>query len=123
MTINQKRKGNRVEYKIVKLFEKEGYRARRQPMSGAILGLPHDVVVPETAVRIMTGAPIPEGADTVAVVVALQSRSIAAYDSVVSGFEEQLRDLFAGTTNFNLQRIYLKDREGTPRVWRCSYRS
>ncbi|SVC24078.1 uncharacterized protein METZ01_LOCUS276932, partial [marine metagenome] len=27
--------------------------------------LPHDVVVPETAVRIMTGAPIPEGADTV----------------------------------------------------------
>ena len=45
MAINQKRKGNRVEYKIVKLFEKEGYRARRQPISGAILGLPHDVVV------------------------------------------------------------------------------
>ena len=40
-----KKKGNRVEYKIVKLFEKEGYKARRQPMSGAILGLPHDVVV------------------------------------------------------------------------------
>ena len=52
-----------------------------------------------------------EEADTVAVVVALQSRSIAAYDSVVSGFEEELRDLFAGTTNFNLQRIYLKDRD------------
>lgn len=45
MTINPKRKGNRVEYKIVKLFEKEGYRARRQPMSGAILGLPYDVIV------------------------------------------------------------------------------
>ena len=45
MSINQKRKGNRVEYKIVKRFEKEGYRARRQPMSGAILGLPHDVIV------------------------------------------------------------------------------
>ncbi len=43
--VNVKKKGNRVEYKIVKLFEKEGYKARRQPMSGAILGLPHDVVV------------------------------------------------------------------------------
>jgi molybdopterin molybdotransferase len=45
--------------------------AVRGPATLSVIGqvaagqLPHDVVVPETAVRIMTGAPIPEGADTV----------------------------------------------------------
>ena len=43
----------------------------RGPVTLSVIGqvaageLPHDVVVPDTAVRIMTGAPIPEGADTV----------------------------------------------------------
>ena len=45
MGLKAKRKGTRVEYKIVKLLEKEGLYSRRQPMSGALIGLPHDVVV------------------------------------------------------------------------------
>ena len=45
MGLKAKRKGTRVEYKIVKLLEKEGIYSRRQPMSGALFGLPHDVVV------------------------------------------------------------------------------
>ncbi len=42
---SQKRKGTRVENEIVKLFEKEGFKARRQPLSGAIQDFPHDVRV------------------------------------------------------------------------------
>lgn len=38
-----KQKGTRVEHKVRKLFEELGIKARRQPMSGAIPGLPHDV--------------------------------------------------------------------------------
>ena len=45
MGLKAKRKGTRVEYKIVKLLEKEGLYSRRQPMSGSLIGLPHDVVV------------------------------------------------------------------------------
>ena len=45
MGLKAKRKGTRVEYKIVKLLEKEGVYSRRQPMSGSLFGLPHDVVV------------------------------------------------------------------------------
>ena len=45
MALKAKQKGTRVEYKIVKLLEKEGIYSRRQPMSGALFGLPHDVVV------------------------------------------------------------------------------
>ena len=42
---SQKRKGTRVENEIVKLFIKEGFKARRQPLSGAIQDFPHDVRV------------------------------------------------------------------------------
>ena len=38
-----KRKGTRVENKIKKLFLELGINTRRQPMSGAIVGFPHDV--------------------------------------------------------------------------------
>ena len=41
---SQKQKGYRVERKIVKMLEAEGIKARRQPKSGAILWMPHDVV-------------------------------------------------------------------------------
>jgi len=40
-----KRKGTRVENEIVKLFQAEGFKARRQPLSGAIQDFPHDVQV------------------------------------------------------------------------------
>jgi len=40
-----KRKGTRVENEIVKLFQAEGFNARRQPLSGAIAAFPHDVQV------------------------------------------------------------------------------
>jgi hypothetical protein len=40
-----KRKGTRVENEIVKLFQAEGFNARRQPLSGAIQAFPHDVQV------------------------------------------------------------------------------
>jgi len=42
---SQKQKGYRVERKLVHMFEHEGIQARRQPMSGAIVGFPHDLVV------------------------------------------------------------------------------
>jgi len=42
---SQKRKGYRVERKLVQMFISEGITARRQPMSGAIVGFPHDLVV------------------------------------------------------------------------------
>jgi hypothetical protein len=38
-------KGTRVEREIVKLFEAQGFSARRQPMSGALMDFPHDVYV------------------------------------------------------------------------------
>tara|TARA_X000001382_G_scaffold108763_1_gene84714 strand:- start:442 stop:924 length:483 start_codon:yes stop_codon:yes gene_type:complete len=38
-------KGTRIENEIVALYKKEGYDAYRQPMSGAIVGFPHDVIV------------------------------------------------------------------------------
>jgi len=40
-----KRKGTRVENEIVKLFQAEGFKARRQPLSGAIQDFPHDVQI------------------------------------------------------------------------------
>jgi Holliday junction resolvase len=43
MANSRKQKGTRVEHKVRKLFEELGIKARRQPMSGAIPGLPHDV--------------------------------------------------------------------------------
>ena len=42
---SQKQKGYRVERKLVHMFEREGISARRHPMSGAIVGFPHDRVV------------------------------------------------------------------------------
>ena len=45
MSSKSKIKGTRVEREIVKLFESEGFEARRQPMSGAIADFPHDVYV------------------------------------------------------------------------------
>lgn len=45
MSSKAKIKGTRVENEIVKLFQKEGYQARRQPMSGAISAFPHDVSI------------------------------------------------------------------------------
>ena len=45
MSSKAKIKGTRVENEIVKLYQKEGYRARRQPMSGAISAFPHDVFI------------------------------------------------------------------------------
>ena len=41
----QKSKGYRVERKLVNMFLGEGIDARRQPMSGALVGFPHDLVV------------------------------------------------------------------------------
>ena len=45
MSSKAKRKGTRVENEIVKLFQAEGFNARRQPLSGAIQAFPHDVQV------------------------------------------------------------------------------
>ena len=45
MSNTSKRKGTRVENKIVKLFENIGIKARRQPMSGSLQDFPHDVKV------------------------------------------------------------------------------
>ena len=45
MSSKAKRKGTRVENEIVKLFQVEGFNARRQPLSGAIQDFPHDVQV------------------------------------------------------------------------------
>ena len=45
MSSKAKIKGTRVENDIVKLYQKEGYKARRQPMSGAISAFPHDVFI------------------------------------------------------------------------------
>ena len=45
MSSKAKRKGTRVENEIVKLFQAEGFNARRQPLSGAIQDFPHDVQV------------------------------------------------------------------------------
>ena len=45
MSSKAKIKGTRVENEIVKLYKKEGYKARRQPMSGAISAFPHDVFI------------------------------------------------------------------------------
>jgi|TARA_A100000172_G_scaffold65606_2_gene45132 Holliday junction resolvase len=45
MSNTSKRKGTRVENKIVKLFENLGIKARRQPMSGSLQDFPHDVKV------------------------------------------------------------------------------
>ena len=45
MGLKAQRKGTRGEFQIVKLLEKEGLYSRRQPMSGSLIGLPHDVVV------------------------------------------------------------------------------
>ena len=45
MSSKAKIKGTRVENEIVKLYKKEGYKARRQPMSGAISAFPHDVYI------------------------------------------------------------------------------
>ena len=42
---SQKRKGTRVENKIVKMFQAMDINARRQPLSGAIRDFPHDVAV------------------------------------------------------------------------------
>lgn len=45
MSSKAKVKGTRVENEIVKLFIKEGFNAKRQPLSGALLDFPHDVQV------------------------------------------------------------------------------
>jgi hypothetical protein len=45
MTSSAKRKGTRVENKIVKMFQAMDINARRQPLSGAIKDFPHDVAV------------------------------------------------------------------------------
>lgn len=45
MTSSAKRKGTRVENKIVKMFQAMDINARRQPLSGAIRDFPHDVAV------------------------------------------------------------------------------
>tara|TARA_B100000131_G_scaffold37417_2_gene34015 strand:+ start:148 stop:480 length:333 start_codon:yes stop_codon:yes gene_type:complete len=45
MPRSQKQKGSRVEREIVKLFTELGYRARRQPLSGALQQFPHDVYI------------------------------------------------------------------------------
>ena len=42
--VNTTRKGKRGERTTVKLFEAVGIPARRQPRSGSIEGLPHDVI-------------------------------------------------------------------------------
>jgi len=40
-----KRKGYRVEKKLVNMFLSEGIKSRRQPLSGAIQDFPHDLQV------------------------------------------------------------------------------
>ncbi len=40
MTSSAKRKGTRVENKIVKLFQSMNINARRQPLSGALAAFP-----------------------------------------------------------------------------------
>ena len=45
MSSSHKRKGTRVENEIVKLFQAEGFNAKRQPLSGALIDFPHDVQV------------------------------------------------------------------------------
>jgi len=45
MTSSAKRKGTRVENKIVKMFQSLNINARRQPLSGALADFPHDVAV------------------------------------------------------------------------------
>jgi len=42
--LNTTRKGKRGERSVVKLLEDAGIPARRQPRSGSIEGLPHDVI-------------------------------------------------------------------------------
>ena len=42
-----KRKGYRVEAKLVKELNKGGIKCRRQPMSGAIQDFPHDIEIRE----------------------------------------------------------------------------
>ena len=42
---SQKRKGYRTEHNLVKMFEKEDIKARRQPLSGALVDFPHDLYV------------------------------------------------------------------------------
>ena len=41
----RKRKGQSFEQKLVKMFEALGWRARRQPYSGALQDFPHDLQV------------------------------------------------------------------------------
>ena len=45
MPRSQKAKGSRVEREIVKLFEGAGFKARRQPLSGALPQFPHDIYI------------------------------------------------------------------------------
>ena len=45
MPRSQKAKGSRVEREIVKLFTECGFKARRQPLAGALQQFPHDVYV------------------------------------------------------------------------------
>ena len=45
MMSNTSKEKDRVENKIVKLFENLGIKARRQPMSGSLQDFPHDVKV------------------------------------------------------------------------------
>ena len=45
MSSSHKRKGTRVENEIVNLFQAEGFNAKRQPLSGALIDFPHDVQV------------------------------------------------------------------------------
>lgn len=40
-----KRKGYRVEHNLVKMFERENIKARRQPLSGALQDFPHDLSI------------------------------------------------------------------------------
>ena len=45
MTSAAKRKGTRVENKIVNMFQSMDIGAKRQPLSGALRDYPHDVAV------------------------------------------------------------------------------
>jgi|TARA_R110002020_G_scaffold427617_1_gene637029 hypothetical protein len=45
MTSAAKRKGTRVENKIVNMFQSMDIGAKRQPLSGALRDFPHDVAV------------------------------------------------------------------------------
>jgi hypothetical protein len=47
-----KRKGYRVEAKLVKELNKGGIECRRQPMSGAIQDFPHDIEIREPRMTI-----------------------------------------------------------------------